>query len=575
MEGVVKKMLRIDMAAKSAREEEIGANYKGLGGRGLTGHIVFHEVPPSADPLGRENKLIFAAGILAGTAVPNNGRLSVGAKSPLTNGIKEANSGGAAAQKIARLGFQAIVIENCAEELTVVKVDRKGVTFIPASSVKGLGNYDLIENLKAAHGNNAASISIGPAGEMKLKTASVIVTTPDFKPRTAARGGLGAVMGSKNLKAIVIDDTGSEKMAVKDKAGLKEAASQLSTTILANPLVGVFKELGTPALVMLTQTLGCLPTKNYSSGQFAGVEKICGERMAEIIKSRSNSQNTHRCMSGCIVGCSNVYTDEKGEEIVSGLEYETIALNGSNCMISDLDTIARINRLCNDIGVDTMDVGAALAVGMEAGLLRWGDGTAALGLIEEIRKGTDRGLMIGNGCKFTGEKLGVKRIPHVKGQSLSGYDPRGLKGTGVTYSTSPMGADHTCGLVLPNPADPSYSPVSATGQTAPSQFIQIYMAALDSLGVCMMAGLPLLEAPGAEQYLVASVAATTGESLTQDYLIELGKKVLQTERAFNDTAGFTTKDDRLPEFFFKEQLTPGNNVFDVPENEIDKVNRFA
>ena len=133
-------------------------------------------------------------------------------------------------------------------------------------------------------------------------------------------------------------------------------------------------------------------------------------------------------MNGCIVGCSNILTDEKGEMIVSGLEYETIALAGSNCMIDDLDTIARINHLCNDIGVDTMDVGAAIAVGMEAGLLEWGDGKAALGLIEEIRKGTDRGLMVGNGCKFTGEKLGVKRIPHVKGQSLSGYDPRALKG---------------------------------------------------------------------------------------------------------------------------------------------------
>jgi aldehyde:ferredoxin oxidoreductase len=212
---------------------------------------------------------------------------------------------------------------------------------------------------------------------------------------------------------------------------------------------------------------------------------------------------------------------------------------------------------------------------MEAGLLEWGDGKAALGLIEEIRKGTDRGLMVGNGCKFTGEKLGVKRIPHVKGQSLSGYDPRALKGTGVTYSTSPMGADHTSGLVLPNPADPSYSPVSAAGQTAPSQFMQIYMAALDSLGVCMMAGLPLLEAPGSEQYLIAGVAAITGESLARDYLVELGKKVLQVERAFNDAAGFTKKDDRLPDFFFKEQMIPGNHVFDVPEGEIDTVNRFA
>jgi aldehyde:ferredoxin oxidoreductase len=569
------KILRIDMAAKTAKEEKIRDEYRGLGGRGLTARIITTEVPPMADPLGGENKLVFAPGILAGTIVPNTGRLSVGAKSPLTNGIKEANSGGAAAQKLARLGFQAVVIENSAAELTTVTIDKNGVTFTPASSMKGLGNYELIEKLKTTYGENISTISIGPAGEMKLKAASVSVTTPDFYPRTAARGGLGAVMGSKNLKAVVVDDTGSDEIAVKDKAGLKEAVSQLSKTILANPLVGVFKELGTPALVMLTQTLGCLPTKNYSSGQFAGAEKVCGENMAGIIKNRPNGQNTHRCMNGCIVGCSNIYTDEKGEEIVSGFEYETIALAGSNCMIDDLDTIAQINRLCNDIGVDTMDIGAALAVGMEAELLGWGDGKAAVGLIEEIRKGTDRGLMIGNGCKFTGEKLGVKRIPHVKGQSLSGYDPRALKGTGVTYSTSPMGADHTCGLVLPNPADPSYSPVSATGQTAPSQFMQIYMAALDSLGVCMMAGLPLLDAPGSEQYLVASVAAITDEALAQDYLIELGKKVLQTERAFNDAAGFTTKDDRLPEFFTKEQLKPGDNVFDVPEGEIDTVNRFA
>jgi aldehyde:ferredoxin oxidoreductase len=575
MEDIVKKILRIDMTARTAKEEELRDEYLGFGGRGLTARIITTEVPPMADPLGGENKLVFASGIMAGTTVPNTGRLSVGAKSPLTNGIKEANSGGAAAQKIARLGFQAVVIEGVASELITMRIAKNGVTFTPASSMKGLGNYELIEKLKTIFGENISTISIGPAGEMKLKAASVSVTTPDFHPRTAARGGLGAVMGSKNLKAVVVDDAGCDEIPISDKAALKEAVSQLSKTILANPLVGVFKELGTPALVMLTQTLGCLPTKNYSSGQFTGAEKVSGENLAAIIKSRLNSESTHRCMNGCIVGCSNILTDEKGEMIVSGLEYETIALAGSNCMIDDLDTIARLNHLCNDIGVDTMDVGAAIAVGMEAGLLEWGDGKAALGLIEEIRKGTDKGSMVGNGCKFTGEKLGVKRIPHVKGQSLSGYDPRALKGTGVTYSTSPMGADHTSGLVLPNPADPSYSPVSAAGQTAPSQFMQIYMAALDSLGVCMMAGLPLLDAPGSEQHLIAGVAAITGESLAQNYLVEVGKKVLQTERAFNDAAGFTRKDDRLPEFFFKEQIIPGNHVFNVPEGEIDAVNRFA
>jgi aldehyde:ferredoxin oxidoreductase len=571
----MEKILRIDMAARSAVEKEMSDEYRGLGGRGLTGCIIAAEVPPGADPLGRDNKLVFAAGVLAGTVVPNSGRLSVGAKSPLTNGIKEANSGGSAAQKIARLGYQAVVIEGCADELTALKVDKNGVAFASAVSMKGLGNYELIEKLRAIHGDNVAAVSIGPAGEIRLRAASVTVTTPDFQPRTAARGGLGAVMGSKNLKAVIIDDTGCEGVLVRDKEKFREAAAEVSKAVLASPLVGVFKELGTPALVMLTHTLGCLPTRNYSSGQFAGAEKVCGEHMAEIIKGRPNGQNTHRCMSGCIVGCSNVYTDEKGNVIVSGLEYETIAMTGANCLIEDLDTIARINRLCNDIGIDTMDIGAALAVGMEEGLLSWGDGEAALNLIEEVRRGTDRGLLIGNGCRYTGEKLGAKRIPHVKGQSLSGYDPRVLKGTGVTYSTSPMGADHTCGLVLPNPADPSYSHVSATGQGAPSQFLQTYMAAVDSLGLCMMAGLPLLESPGADQHLIACVTALTGESLAPDYLLQLGTQVLKTEKRFNNAAGFTAKDDRLPEFFFTEPLAPGDSVFDVPQEEIDMVNRFS
>ena len=198
-------------------------------------------------------------------------------------------------------------------------------------------------------------------------------------------------------------------------------------------------------------------------GQFEGAEKISGEYMAETQGKRPNSQATHRCMTGCVISCSNVYTDENGKEIVSGLEYETLGLMGSNCMISSLDDIARMNRLCNDLGLDTMDVGAAIAVAMEAGLLPWGDGKAAYALIEEAGKETEKGLMIGNGCLITGKKFGVKRIPTVKGQSLAAYDPRLLKGTGVTYATSPMGADHTCGNALPSPANPDYNPAASDG----------------------------------------------------------------------------------------------------------------
>jgi aldehyde:ferredoxin oxidoreductase len=567
------KIMRVNLSELKVKVEDMPKEYRGLGGRGLSSHIVGREVPPKTDPLGPENKLIFSAGILAGTTAPNTGRLSVGAKSPLTNGVKEANAGGSAAQKIARLGFQAVVIEGRAKELTSLKIDKKGATFIPASSLKGVGNYEVIERLKKEHGNKISIISIGPAGEMRLKAAAVMVTTPDFHIRVAARGGLGAVMGSKNLKTVIIDDTGCAPLEAKDQAKFREAIAALSKAILADPLGPGFRDIGTPVLVMMINSFGCFPTKNYSLGQFERAEQISGEYMAEVMKKRPNAQPSHRCMDGCIVSCSNVYTDEKGEVIVSGLEYETIGLMGSNCMIGDLDSVARMNRVCNDVGVDTMDIGGAIAVAMEAGLLSWGDGKAALSLVKEIGKATDRGLMIGNGCKFTGEKLGVKRIPQVKGQCLSAYDPRGLKGLGVTYATSPMGGDHTAGIVLPNPGNPSYNPGSPTGQAAPSQFMQTFMAAADSLGLCMMAGMPLLE-PVPQSTLLSCISAFTGESLDENYLVNLGTSVLKAEKKFNKAAGFTEKDDRLPRFFLEEKLPPSGNVFDVPETEIDSVNKF-
>jgi aldehyde:ferredoxin oxidoreductase len=568
------KILRVNMSELKANIEELSKEYQELGGRGLSSHIISREVPPLVDPLGPGNKLIFSAGILAATTVPNNSRLSVGGKSPLTKTIKEANSGGAVAQKLARLGLQAVVIEGRAKDLTSLKIDKNGATFIPAASYKELGNYGVIERLRKEFGDKIAIISIGPGGEMKLEAASVAVTTPDFHIRVAARGGLGAVMGSKNLKAVVIDDTNSDKVEIKDRAKFREESTALSKGILSHPLIGIFKELGTACLVMMMNAYGCLATKNYSVGQFQGAEKISGEHMVELMKKRPNGQHVHRCMDGCIINCSNIFTDENGEIIVSGLEYETIGLVGSNCMIDDIDIVAQINRVCNDIGVDTMDVGGAIGVAMEAGLMPWGDGKAALNLVKEIVTRSDKGLMIGNGCKFTGEKLGVKRIPHVKGQCLAAYDPRSLKGTGVTYATSTMGADHTCGNAIPNPANPSYNPSASTGQGPVSQFLQSYFAAIDSLGLCLFASLPLLDIPELQKNLIGCVSAKLGTPLDENYLTRLGVSVLKAERKFNEAVGFTKKDDRLPRFFLEEKLLPSGNVFDVPEEEIDGVHNF-
>jgi aldehyde:ferredoxin oxidoreductase len=570
----MKKIIRIDLSNSQYQYEEIPSVYANLGGRGLTSKIVSEEVPAKTQALGRDNKLVFAPGILAGTPAPNNSRLSVGAKSPLTGTIKEANAGGTAGQKLARLGIQGIVVEGASKGLVMLKVTKDGVSFIPADALAGMGNYEVIDRLRANHGDGVAIISIGPAGEKLLRAASIAVTSPDFKIRMAARGGLGAVMGSKNLKALIIDDTGSKGVQVSDAARLKEAAADLTKGILSHPLMEGLKQLGTPLLVMMINSAGCLPTRNYSMGQFEGAEKISGEFMAEIMGKRPNSQSVHRCMAGCIISCSNVYTDEAGNEIVSGLEYETLGLVGSNCLINNLDDIALINRLCNDLGLDTMDVGAAVAVAMEAGLLPWGDGKAAYALIEEAGKGTERGIMIGNGCVATGQKLGVKRIPAVKGQSLAAYDPRVLKGTGVTFATSPMGADHTCGNALPSPANPDYNPAAATGQAPVSGFLQWYFAAVDSLGICLFATLPLLDIPELQKHLVACASAVTGQAFDEGYLMNLGVSVLKSEMKFNRAAGFTSNDDRLPEFFTKEPLPPSGLVFDVPVTEIDSTLKF-
>ena len=568
------KIMRINMSESKVKIEETPKEYKGLGGRGLTSCIVSMEVPPMTDPLGPKNKLIFAPGILAGTAFPNSGRLSVGAKSPLTNGIKEANAGGSAAQKLARLGIQAIVVEGSAKDLTMVKIDHGGVSFISAVPLKGHGNYQVIEELKKEFGDDVSIISIGPAGEMRLRAASVSVTSPDFHIRMAARGGLGAVMGSKNLKAVVVDDGKASGVIINDKERFKESAARFTNGVLSYPMIEALNVYGTPVLVNMINGLGCLATRNYSVGQFEGAERISGEYIAELMEKRPNAVPDHKCMNGCIIHCSNIFTDENGEVIVSGLEYETIGLTGSNCMIEDIDIIARINRACNDIGVDTMDIGAAIGLAMEAALLKFGDGEAALSLINEIREGTKKGIMIGNGCRFTGEKLGSKRIPHVKGQSLAAYDPRGLKGTGVTYATSPMGADHTCGNAIPNPLTPEYNPGSPEGQGQVSRLLQVYHAAIDSLGICLFASLPALDFSDLQGHMVSCVSAMSGNPVNEDYLMQLGIATLKAEKRFNEEAGFTNQDDRLPKFFAEERLLPSKNVFDVSYKDLDETIAF-
>lgn len=565
------KIMRIDLTAGESSLTEPGASLARLGGRGLTSAIVAAEVDPQADPLGPSNVLVLGAGLLAGTSIPNSGRLSVGAKSPLTGGIKEANSGGTAARRIANLGLKALVLAGKAPELSLVSVTARGTEIRSAAGLAGLGTYETIARLRLEFGDKVGIVCIGPAGEMQLKASAVVVTSPDFRPRTASRGGLGAVMGAKNVKAIVIDDEGGSGATVADPAGLKAAASTISEGVRAHGFVQGLEAMGTAMLINVANQMGCLATKNYASGEFASAETISGERMLEAINARPNAKSSHRCMAGCIINCSQVYTDEFGNEVTSGLEFESLTLLGSNCMIGDLDQVAQLDRLCDDLGLDTIEVGAALAVAMEGGMLPWGDGAAAISLLAELSKGAQPAKMIADGVVATGKALSVSRIPAVKGQSLAAWEPRVLKGTGVTYATSPMGADHTCGNALPSPTMPEYDPSAAQGQGEISQFLQAYFAAVDTLGLCLFAAVPALDEPSLQGTFVSAVAAVTGQELPADYLLALGSEVVKTERAYNRAVGFTPADDRLPAFMVAEALPPSGCRFDVSDADLDSV----
>ncbi len=564
------RILRVDLTSGKSSWEEMPERYKGLGGRGLTSAIVAAEVPPKADPLGPENVVVFAPGIIAGTSLPNSGRLSVGGKSPLTGTIKESNSGGSAARKLARLGISALVLRGKSADPVTIKITKEGVTIRPASSLWGMGNYAAVEALKAEFPGTGL-ITIGPAGEKMLKAAAVVVTSPDYLLRTAARGGLGAVLGSKKVKAISVDDTGGPGVAIARPEPFQAASKAVTDGVVKHPLTGGLQALGTSLLVGLMNEMGGLSTRNFSTGRFADAEKIGGESLAAVLNGRKGANAKHSCMAGCVIHCSQVYADAKGEFVTSGLEFETLGLVGSNCEIGDLDAIARIDRACDDLGLDTIDVGAAAGVAMEAGRIPWGDGARVLEVLESIRKDDPLGLLIGNGCAVTGSALGVARIPVVKGQSLSAYDPRVLKGTGVTYATSPMGSDHTCGNALPSPANPGYDPGSPSGQNQVSEFLQSFFAAIDTLGMCLFASIPILESPDLQRELTRAVAAKMGVELPDGYLQELGRGVVIAERAFNRLAGFGPADDRLPGFIRKETLSPGGNVWDVPDEDLDKI----
>ena len=573
------KILRIDMGADGGpviKTESLG-DYEGLGGRAMTSAIISKEVSPLCHPLGEDNKLVIAPGLLSGSKAAMSGRISVGCKSPLTGGIKEANSGGQPSQMLARLGYAAIVLEGKPKDDSLYKVtiNKDGVEISQDNSLSMLGNYDLVEKMKEAYGDKIACISIGPAGEMKMSAASVAFTDMELRPtRHAGRGGVGAVMGAKGVKVIVVDDSGMSARSPKDPEKFKEANKNFVAGLKKHPITGEgLPAYGTNVLTNVINEAGAYPTNNFQLGQFEGASKISGETLAELETSRGGKA-THGCHKGCVINCSGIFNDKDGNYLTKQPEYETIWAHGGNCGIDDLDAIARIDRLDDDYGLDTIEMGATIGVAMEAGLAKFGDAEGAIKLVKEVGKGTDLGRILGNGAAVTGKVFGVERVPVVKGQSMPAYDPRTVQGIGVTYATSTMGADHTAGYAVAANivgVGGKVDPLKPEGQVELSRNLQIATAAIDSTGMCLFIAFAILDQEETFQSLIDLLKTFSGQILTADDFTALGKSVLKKERDFNTRAGFTSKHDRLPEYFKKETLPPHNITFKVEDEELDQV----
>ncbi len=562
------KIWRVNVREQTLSQESVPETWERLGGRGLLARVLVDEIIPTCEPLGPNNKLIFAPGLLVGHRLSSCDRISIGGKSPLTGGVKEANAGGSTGLQLAYLDIKALIVEDQPAESGwwVLHLSAEGARFEPADDLAGQGVYAATPRLLERYGDKVAIALIGPGGEMRMAAAGIQNLDKDRVPsRIAARGGLGAVMGSKGLKAIVIDAAEGEAPPLNDKAAFRAAQKEFNQGLMDHPQTQTYADYGTSAMTLMANGFGVLPTRNFSSGEFEGAELISGEHMREVILARGGEgETTHACMAGCTIRCSNNFAGADGKEIVSPLEYETLGLMGSNLGIDDLDAIARLNWEVNDLGLDSIEIGAALGVSEEAGLMKFGDGEKAMELLGEIRAGTPLGRTLGNGAVVTGRVFGISRVPAVKGQAMSAYEPRAVKGTGITYATSPQGADHTCGLTLRAKVDH----LDPKGQIEISRNGQISMAGYDTLGACIMSGFGFSKVPHTIGDLLN---ARYGWEVDKDILKELGRETLSIEREFNLRAGFTAADDRLPEWMSSEPLPPHNTVFDVSDDDLDSV----
>lgn len=558
-------ILRINTANGDTKQESHSSTEYLLGGRTLSSRLVSKEVPGDCEPLGKKNNLYFCNGALSGTTVSSSDRISIGGKSPLTGGIKESNAGGIVGTRMSQLGLRAISLEGAPArdaEWQVFVIGKGGVERISGEFLAGKGVYEKSELLNEKFGKKAGCITIGPAGENLLYTAGIACSDPHgVCSRYAGRGGLGAVMASKRVIALVLKDDGEVKPEMQDQEKFKAGSRKIVKLLKENPVSSKFTKYGTAAMVDICQALKVLPTRNFTHGVMEGAEKINAQTMYDTIKERGGEGLTqHACMHPCAIQCSNVYPDKDGKLLCSPIEYETMALMGSNLCLKNLDTIAIMNRIANDAGVDTLDCGAAIGVAMEAGLAEFGDNDAAIKMMEEIRELTPLGRILASGCKIAAQVLGVRHAPHVLGQGVPAYEPRGTKGMAVTYLSSPMGADHTFGFTLRD----EEVPTSKEGKVALSKKFQVIGSRMDAMGMCNFVRYSVRDDMGP---LLDLIEARYGVILSEEEFDNMVKETLKLEHQFNSDAGIPASAHRFTETFYDERQPETGEVVDITDEE--------
>lgn len=555
------KIARINLSTGEIKVEKLDLElaHKFIGGRGLGTKILYDEGVATVEPLSPENKLIYITGPMTGAAAPSTGRYMVVTKSPLTGMIACSNSGGIWGAKLKHAGWDAIIVEGQAPEWTYISIEDDKIQLLDAREYLGMMSEEMDTKLKEKHGPTASVLNIGPAGEKQVLLAAIM----NDKDRAAGRSGVGAVMGSKRLKAIVVKSSRIKLDNIADEEALKEATKKAMDVLMANPVTSSgLKQLGTAILVNIINNVGSLPTKNWQESYYEQAEDISGEALAEKYLVRPGA--CYRCP----IACGRVIN--VNGHVTGGPEYEPLWAYGANCGNNDLNVIDECNMLCNEYGLDAISTPCTIAAAMElyqrgaikeedcAGVpLEWGSTKA---LVEWTKRmgnpETELDWLMSSGSARLCEHYGMPEISmSVKKQEMPAYDARGIQGIGITYATSNRGGCHVRGymispevLGLPQQLDRTVTDDKA----AWAKTFQDLTAVIDSMGHCLFTSFAM----GAQEY-TDLLNAATGTNWTVEEVLEIGDRIYNIERMFNKAAGMKPEDDRLPKRLLNDPIVNG------------------